>query len=550
MSFERQCYWFCSDPLEGLNGADEFFMVYYLFRIFKELNPRLFKRQSMGRPRIYTPEIMLPFVCWGHMNGIVSCRDLEKWWKRNDDTCNVLLDCKRPGKSSINEFLNKFGDLVDAFDVFIVEFGLRTGLMAGDVQYVDGTFLGGYCNDFKRLYRDQLYYLKDFILKFSGDRGDDGLWFKLKIHFEDEESGDERNAIVEDLKKAVGSSGVHLLKRALRGDDCLEEVMLRINLMEDNLRRNSPVSVVDPEACSMLDKANVWGFNYNYQVAVDGRFGLISAHYVTQNSNDRRELLAMVGLLNERLGRDEYVVCADNGYWHIESLHKLDSSPVAVVIPDHRAASKRKADLRKVNDSGYYYHLSPFDVEREQFRFYNFSYYGDEDVFIGPYGCRLSNSGKTRFKYGIGYRAYSTDECKACFHRVFCVAGRSRREILVRDDSVLDRVNSVYCSSWGQKIYSGRGWNVEGAFGVLLESRNFRGIKTRGLKRVGDEMTLCVITHNLKKVHRHMGVGVLKRILSEIHRVKKGGKRVDMGIFDNWEGRFIMEDDVIVDVEI
>ena len=47
-----------------------------------------------------------------------------------------------------------------------------------------------------------------------------------------------------------------------------------------------------------------------------------------------------------------------------------------------------------------------------------------------------------------------------------------------------------------------------------------------------------------------MGVSVLKRILSEIHRVKKGGKRVDMGIFDNWEGRFIMEDDVIVDVEI
>ena len=247
-------------------------------------------------------------------------------------------------------------------------------------------------------------------------------------------------------------------------------------MMEGNLRGNSPVSVVDPDACSMLDKGNVWGFNYNYQLAVDGRFGLISAHYVTQNSNDRRELLAMVGRLNERLGRDEYVVCADNGYWHVESLHKLDSSPVTVVITDHGAAFKRKADLRKVNDSGYYYfHLSPFDWWGEKFKFYNFSYDEDEDVFIGPYGCRLSNSGKIRFKYGVGYRAYSTDECKACLHKAFCVADRSRREILVRDDSVLDRVRSLYRSPWGQEIYKGRGWHVEGALGVLLESRNFRG---------------------------------------------------------------------------
>ena len=76
------------------------------------------------------------------------------------------------------------------------------------------------------------------------------------------------------------------------------------------------------------------------------------------------------------------------------------------------------------------------------------------------------------------------------------------------------------------------------------------GVKNRGLELVGDEMTLYVITHNLKKIHKHMGVGVLKRVLSEIRRAKKGGKRVDMGIFDNWKGRFIVEGDVIVDVDI
>ena len=74
--------------------------------IFKELNPHFFvKHKGSGRPKIYTSDIMLPFVQWGHLNKIISCRDLENWWTRNDDTCNFILDCKKPGKSSINEFL-------------------------------------------------------------------------------------------------------------------------------------------------------------------------------------------------------------------------------------------------------------------------------------------------------------------------------------------------------------------------------------------------------------------------------------------------------------
>ncbi|MBR0058005.1 MAG: hypothetical protein IJP99_01535 [Methanobrevibacter sp.] len=60
--------------------------------IFKELNPSLFeKNKGPGRPRIYTADIMLPFIQWGHLNKIISCRDLENWWTRNNDTCNFIL---------------------------------------------------------------------------------------------------------------------------------------------------------------------------------------------------------------------------------------------------------------------------------------------------------------------------------------------------------------------------------------------------------------------------------------------------------------------------
>ncbi|WP_295610967.1 hypothetical protein [uncultured Methanobrevibacter sp.] len=293
---ERQCYWRCDDPSQNIKEAGLFFTIYYLFRIFKELNPRLFKKQYNGRPRIYTPDIMLPFVCWGHMNDIISCRNLEKWWSRNDDTCNIFLNCKKPGKSSINEFLNDFSELIDLFDIFIVEFGLKTGLMNGDIQYEDGTFLKGYCNEFKKLYKNQLYFLKDFITEHSSNQTEDGLWFKMKKYFENEEYVDEVEPIIKKLKKEIHSNGIHLLKKSLNGSDALREVLMRIEHMEENINGNNPISIIDPDARNMKDKDGIWGFNYNYQLAVDGKFGLITAHYITQSSNDRKEALRMVGI--------------------------------------------------------------------------------------------------------------------------------------------------------------------------------------------------------------------------------------------------------------
>ena len=52
--------------------------------------------------------------------------------------------------------------------------------MNGNIIYHDGTVLKGYCNNFKRLYADQLYYLRDFILNYRHETDDDGLWFKME----------------------------------------------------------------------------------------------------------------------------------------------------------------------------------------------------------------------------------------------------------------------------------------------------------------------------------------------------------------------------------
>ena len=108
----------------------------------------------------------------------------------------------------------------------------------------------------------------------------------------------------------------------------------------------------------------------------------------------------------------------------------------------------------------------------------------------------------------------------------------------------------MYYSDWGQEIYSGRGSNAEGNFGTLIESRNFRGIKNRGTKRVNDELTSYAITHNIKKIHKHTTVNVLKIILNLIKQAKTRYRNVDINIIDGLINNFIINDEIIVDLEI
>ena len=213
MSTTCQSYYTLKNPGDNISKTHELYTLYYLSEIFKELNPSFFnKNDGPGRPRIYTASIMLPFVQWGHLNKIISCRDLENWWTRNDDTCNFILGCKKPGKSSINEFLNDYNYLIDKFDKFIVDFSLKIGLMKGNIIYHDGTVFKGYCNNFKRLYANQLYFLRDFILKYRHDTNKNGLWFKLDKFFNNDEFKDEIEPILKKLKDKIRVGGIYLLK--------------------------------------------------------------------------------------------------------------------------------------------------------------------------------------------------------------------------------------------------------------------------------------------------------------------------------------------------
>ena len=78
----------------------------------------------------------------------------------------------------------------------------------------------------------------------------------------------------------------------------------------------------DPESRIMPDGGHQGSFGqgYNAQIAVDGEAQVIVAAEVTQQSNDKQQLVPMVEQVKQNVGAQPQAVSADNGYWSAEQV--------------------------------------------------------------------------------------------------------------------------------------------------------------------------------------------------------------------------------------
>ena len=83
-------------------------------------------------------------------------------------------------------------------------------------------------------------------------------------YFNNNEFKDEIEPILKKLKKIIYAGGIYLLKSIFKQKNGLKKVLLKIKHMENNINGKRSVSIVDPEAHSMQDKNEEWGFNYNF----------------------------------------------------------------------------------------------------------------------------------------------------------------------------------------------------------------------------------------------------------------------------------------------
>jgi len=125
-------------------------MVEWIIKSFLSENSFLLpdEETKLGRPKTYKTDELLSFIVWGVLNGITSCRGLANWLKNNDETCNYILNNKKPSKSTIGRFKNNNMFLIEELFRYTVNLGIKYYLVGLEHVSIDGTILKANANKF------------------------------------------------------------------------------------------------------------------------------------------------------------------------------------------------------------------------------------------------------------------------------------------------------------------------------------------------------------------------------------------------------------------
>ena len=542
---------YCFEIKEVGKNLDKEHPVYnlmYLIDIFEQFYPEEFhvKKAKIGRPVKYNPKELLTFILWAKNNNRESYRDLEDWYGNNDETCQLVLKCEKPSKTAINRFKNDYSDLIDKFDQFLIDFAMAIDLIDGKIVYGDGTILKAWCNAFKKMYSYEIKYLKKFL---NTNISNHELWTKLKRYFitedDDENLKEELKEQLQEFKYHLNIHGMQLLKLSLISSKSFKKVMERIELMEENITGKNSVSITDPESRHMVDKKGKMSLNYNYQTVTDNKYGFRLVHYITNNPNDQKEIKRLVDMTKERIHTDNFTICVDNGYWNPEQLKEILKGNTRVVIPDDADASRKKKKIQNQNRSGKRQELKNKKQKTKnkpknkpkRIKKYQFKYIRKIDAFECPKTKKLFQVVDIVTLTNVKKKKYICDYCIHCEFKSECTS-QYRRILYELYDPNIEEIRKYYYSDEGQEIYFQRGHFAESSFAILLESRNFRGIKTRGLKKVNNELTISEIHHNLIKLEKHTTNKFLKLILNILKRVKKDNMKIDFSCIQKFKGKY------------
>lgn len=197
----------------------------------------------------------------------------------------------------------------------------------------------------------------------------------------------------------------------------------------------------DPESRIMMDgatKSFVQG--YNAQAAVDSHAQIIVAAAVTQDANDKKQLLPMLEQVEQNLGRKPEHASADAGYFSEAAVTSERAAGVDLLVaPDRQKHSQLSAQTGEV-------------------------------VHDAP--------------------APDTPD------------GENTQVPQEPAKSVTEAMREKLRTTTGKAIYKMRKAVVEPVFGQIKERRRLRGFLLRGRDKVSAEWQIICLTHNLLKLFR------------------------------------------------
>jgi transposase len=253
------------------------------------------------------------------------------------------------------------------------------------------------------------------------------------------------------------------------------------------------LSTIDPDARLMLDVVST-EVCYNVQMVVDSKHKLIITHEVANDVTDKNQLSGMALKAQEALGVERLEVVADMGYFDGSEVKKCLAAGITPYVSKPDTSANKKRGLYTKDE---------------------FAYDKEKDCYICPQGEELSYRFAT-LELGRHIRYYATPACQDCPVRGQCTRakeeGRKGRRITRWvDEHLLEEMAERVRAR--PEVMRRRKEIVEHPFGTMKRGMQMGYFLTRGLKKVSGEMSLTVLSYNLKRVLNILGT---KRLMEAV----------------------------------
>ena len=423
------------------------------------------KTQSTGRPP-FNPFDLLKLFLYGYINSLRSSRKLEKECHRNLEVIWLLKGLK-PDHKTIANFRNvNKEELPKVLSEFIL---LCKGLslLGGELVSIDGSKFKAVNNRSKN------------VVKEKAEARIKEIEQQINTYLEQLDENDKKE---ETMKEPTREEILEKIKVIKARKARYENLKAKMEETGEN-----QISEVDPDSRLMRNNHKM-DVCYNVQTAVDEKNKLIIDYEVTNEACDINQLGNMAIKAQKTLGKENIDILADKGYFNT-------------------------TDIKKCIDAG----MSPYVSKPEttgpknSFKLEEFKYIKEKDVYLCPGNQELIFKKLRKDKKRVT-RVYTTGACKNCELRKQCSKNIRGREIYrwEHEEIIEDMENRL--KNEPEKYFKRRCLS-EHPFGTIKRSMNAGFLLVKGFEKVKAEISIIILSYNLKRVINIMGVKKMREIL-------------------------------------
>jgi transposase len=301
-----------------------------------------YEQEERGYPP-YHPRMMTKILVYGYCVGVFSSRRLRKRLQE-DVAFRVLAAGNEPDFRTISDFRRVHLEALDGLFQQVLRMALELGAMKLGRVAIDGSKLKANASKHKAMsyqrMKEQEQRLREEVRRLlqtaetidaeeDAEYGTDNPGDELPAELQRRE---ERLRRIREAKRALEERARAEAEAAGKGQEEQEKVK-----PDPKMQYNFS----DPES-RILKGPDGFLQGYNAQIAVEPDLQLIVGQGVTQQANDKRQLLPMLRQVKEQSGQKPTAVLADNGYFSEENLQGAARMQVDAYV----AAGKQKHHQR------------------------------------------------------------------------------------------------------------------------------------------------------------------------------------------------------------